>query len=853
MSSKILHNDLSAIQNNMVYLKRPHINNLIEDALQKRVATVVAGAGYGKTQAVYAFLQDYDAIVIWLQLSVFDNIPLRLWENFINSISLQNPELASALVMLGLPETLEAYDKFSLLFSEHTKHNKKHVLIYDDFHLIQEKHVLQFFEKFIYTRIPNLSIVFISREEPAINTVGLFSKGLLSYITEDDLRFSQGDMINYFQMQGIRLSSKSVLDIFNYTGGWIFAIHLVGLSLKKGLSHENYAIDAAKENLFRLIENEVFSVLSTEIQHFLVEISLMDNLPSDLLKELASNNPVLISAISKISSFIRYDAFINTYRIHHLFLSFLSEKQSILKINKKKKIYTKAAQWYEKHGYKMDAIAYYSKVNAYDEIINIAASFPASLDKGVAYYNFILDILADVPQEEYKKNGRLSLLYVHSLLNVGRPDEAMAEAAALKTEYEARPDSNEKNSILCSIYLFFGQVNLITCLFTRKYEHEHFFKKAYDYMPLGNAGIKRTSLSIGPYVCRVGYPDKGDIEKFLKEAENPYGCRVNNGCGYGAYELACSEVAFFRNDLKNAVTFANKAIVKTQEQEQYHMENMTWFYLIRINVSTGNYSKVLNIIDQFKLQIEKQNHSDSYTAFDSALGWFYSAIGQTDKVASWIIDDLNSNSYISPAVFSLDLLTRARYYLAEKKYHEILILLENNENTPIKHFLFGKIEIMILKAVALYYTNEHKSAFETLHSAYDLAYPNSLEMPFIEQGHHMRALLKAAIANSNCMIPKQWMKNVYIKSSTYAKKLAHISSEYMASNNLGSNTKYSLSKREIEVLTDLCHGLTREEIAVNRRLSVNTIKSLLQNIFSKLGAANAIDAVRIATLMKLIE
>lgn len=126
-------------------------------------------------------------------------------------------------------------------------------------------------------------------------------------------------------------------------------------------------------------------------------------------------------------------------------------------------------------------------------------------------------------------------------------------------------------------------------------------------------------------------------------------------------------------------------------------------------------------------------------------------------------------------------------------------------------------------------------------------------MPFIEFGKYMRTLTKSAMKDTNCTIPMQWLENIYMKSTTYSKKLLNIISEYRRENGLDHNLQSSLTKKELNVLIDLCHGLSREEIALNQDLSVNTIKTMLENIYNKLGAVNAMDAVRIAVLNKLLK
>jgi LuxR family maltose regulon positive regulatory protein len=53
----------------------------------------------------------------------------------------------------------------------------------------------------------------------------------------------------------------------------------------------------------------------------------------------------------------------------------------------------------------------------------------------------------------------------------------------------------------------------------------------------------------------------------------------------------------------------------------------------------------------------------------------------------------------------------------------------------------------------------------------------------------------------------------------------------------------NLSRRELEVLTGLSHGMTQEEIASVSSLSVNTVKSVIRSIYNKLGAVNKAGAV----------
>lgn len=855
MSNNISHNTATLNPNNPGYLKRPHLHNLLKESLQKPVTTIVAGAGYGKTQAVYAFLQEYDAITIWLQLSIFDNLKTRLWENFIYAISLQNEELASNLTLLGFPETMEGYNRFLVLFSNAVKRDKKYILVYDDCHLIHEKHVKQFFERFINARIPNLSVIFISRNEPDINTVGLLAKGLITNINEDDLRFSKSEMIQYFQMQDIQLSPKAIIDIYRYTDGWAFAIHLVGLSMKKGAVHENYALSAAKANISRLMETDIFSTISEELQNFLVKMSLLENLPFELIKELSSDNPLLITEMTKISTFIRYDAFINTYRIHQLFLSFLIEKQDTLKADDKIEVYSKSANWYAKNGYKIDALNYYEKIQQYDEILKIIMTYYCNYECLKETAQFIIELLDRAPKNLYIEKPIIQVIYAKFLLNNFQFEDALLESSRLIEKFESMPQTEENKTILGELYIILGLNNFFQCLYTGEYDFQRYFKMADEYLPNGSTMVGNNFyLNQGNYACSVSKPIEGEFDRFINAIcyAMPYATKVMNNIGLGTEYLCLTEKSYYQRDLKSAKKYAYHAISKSQEHCQHDVESLALFYLVKINVYFGDYSKIISLLDQLRLLVEKYNSSICYRILDITEGWFYSMIGQSHKVAEWITNDVRGVA--SPSAFGFDRLIRARCYLAEQRYYELLAYLEKHEdNYGIDVYLLGRIEKKVVKAVALYQLKEIELSFITLQEAYNLAHSNFIEMPFIEHGSNMRTLTNAIINNKECAIPIEWLKNINIKSSTYAKKCSHIIAEYKMSNSLEDINNFNLTKHELEILTDLCHGLTREEIAINCNLSVNTVKSMLQNIYAKLGAANTLDAVHIATMMNLVK
>ncbi|MDR2136783.1 MAG: hypothetical protein LBO68_00720, partial [Synergistaceae bacterium] len=399
MKDRIFYRGSTITPEKRIYLERRRIHRLMEDAARNQIVTVSAGAGYGKTQGVYAFLRKQEMVTTWIQLSERDNLGTRFWENCVYTIALYDrySKLAERLQEIGFPETDEQFAKcISALEDEAVAISEKKFIVFDDLHLIKDKLVLQFIKRLAQLSFPNTTTILISRTEPDINTIGLLSKGLVSNVNEDDLRFTEEEIIQYFQLLGIPLSSQSIANICDDTKGWPFALHLVGLSLKKEPRYEQAARSSMKLNIFKMIENEVFFVISERLQRFLIQLSLIDHLSTDLVSTLAGDN-ALVDEMKEVSSFVRHDFYTNTYLIHHLFLDYLRRKQDILTEQEKHDTYLKAALWCDENDYKIDAISYYNKIGEYRAIVGIVYYFPAQIPFNEA--KFLLDIYDNAPAE----------------------------------------------------------------------------------------------------------------------------------------------------------------------------------------------------------------------------------------------------------------------------------------------------------------------------------------------------------------------------------------------------------------------------------------------------------------------
>ncbi|MDR2258736.1 MAG: helix-turn-helix transcriptional regulator, partial [Treponema sp.] len=544
------------------FLERPRLNSRLQRAIQTPLLIITAGPGYGKTQAVSSFLRDCDAAAVWIQLFPEDNLGWRFWEHYTGAVSQIREELGARLAELNFPETLRQFDRYMTLFYGETRPRKKYITVFDDFHLIRDSAVLRFFERILAAPPPDAAMILISRTEPALNTVRLLSRGILARLTMEDLRFSREEITRFFRMQNIPLSGEETAQIHRDTEGWALAVDLIARDLKTGKAGPGGYNPFLKGSV-KKIEDALFTALEEEGQKALIKLSLLDFWPRELLKELPESQG-RIAEIDSLSSFIRYDAHLQGYRIHHLFLEFLREKQSLLAPEEIREVYTRAAGWYLHNNLKLDAAANYERAGDYRGFLSVIDSFPRIPSQRVTA--FLLEITDRMisapppPPDRAEHEDFLFLRYIiraKLLMCLGRFDESAGEAREVIKQFDPLPPSPRRSRLLAAAYNSLGTLVLFTARYTKNHNAAPYFERGYHYYREHPDPIRgQISQSIlGSYIIQVGVPaEPGEIERALSmiAAAIPYTAASLNGHLSGADSLARAELAYYQTDLTRA-------------------------------------------------------------------------------------------------------------------------------------------------------------------------------------------------------------------------------------------------------------------------------------------------------------
>jgi LuxR family maltose regulon positive regulatory protein len=730
-------------QDNQAYLRRPRIEHRIEEALKSRIVLISAGAGYGKTHAVYSTLQKQVSVqkrrlkIIWTQLSERDNIAERFWENFIASIAVVNTKMAEKLKQFSFPYSEARFRRYTQVPAEDIDPATPYILVYDDFHHIDNPVILHFVERsvnFMYKNYPNVSSIFISRTGIGIPGLEFFSGDLASRIDEDELRFTEEEVAAYFAMQNIRASIGIIRAVHQDTEGWAFAIHLAGLSLRNSQA-SGYVPSAIRSNIFRLIESEIMEDISPELRKFLVKLSLVDHLSPALLEKIGNSR--VIDEMKKSGSFIQFESYLGEYRIHHLFLEYLSTLRNEVSEDETRELYKIAAAYFASVKRTLEGIHYYEKAGDYTGLIDLVyTSYPLAIPRGIGF--ILLDIFNRAPGYIYSENAVSYVFLTRLLISLNLFERAAEELKNIIAMLETRELSPANCRTLAGCCNNLGILHIITNAETGNYDFLPWFEKAHRYFDLHPYTIKPpiSVWTVFPYICSVSKTEQGEMERFI-QAVTEITVHTRISCGglfSGMDDLGRGELAFFRGELDEAEAHIGKAISAAREHDQWEIENRSLFYLLRIFLYRKKTEAIPALLTQLEAQLKIEFYINRYIYHDIVMAWYHIHTGNPNSIADWLKNDYEE-SELGEWAFGLEILLRAKYYLAKKQYLKALACFRSrNDRKGLKNYVMGRIESLILESVCLSCLQNTEEAADLLEQARSQAAPNAFIMPFLEAG-----------------------------------------------------------------------------------------------------------------------
>jgi LuxR family maltose regulon positive regulatory protein len=650
----------------------------------------------------------------------------------------------------------------------------------------------------------------------------LILKDYLLYITKETFELTPEEIVTYYNLYGINISNIEANKLYYTTEGWISALYLLMLNYK---SEGRFLIT---DNIYKLVEKAIYNPFSDDIKEFFIHVCILDSFTIQQAVYIWGNENAdnFLSEICRKNAFINYDVNTKTYHIHNIYTNYLKEILEKKDENYKKKLFKKAGEWCVKKGEYLEAMHYFNKAEDFEKLLSIM-----ELDKGNSFGNehkeLIIKYFEECPQE-YKKNHIVALLvYAMALVTfneMGLFQKVCKEITVLIEKSSL--DSDRMNFLM-------GEVELLLS-FTRyndiKGMSEH-HKKACELMkePSIFMATKGSWTFGSPSILYMFYRESGKLEQEVYEIKEAMPCyyRLTNGHGMGAEYVMEAERYFMMGDFENAEILVHKALCQARSWNQSNIVICALFLQIRLALVKSDYDHAINLFRKMHEEIEQKQVYMLIHTIDMCKGFVNAFLQQSDKIPEWQVEgDYKSRRLWFPthAFFNI---VYGRILLIKGEYLKLLGTAEHFYDIASYYSnMLANIYTSIYIAAANERIYRRGEAFEAINHALDIAAPDKVYMPFVENCDYIKPLLEQLYSQN---IHHKDIENILKLHKPYQKAIDSIKREYFKA------TKAKLSERETEIARLASEGYSNKAIAERLYISQNTVKTQLKSIFEKTG------------------
>lgn len=803
--------------NTRVYYLTEKLRKNLEQLFEYPCTLIEAPMGFGKTTAIREFLRDTTSLVLWQK--IYDNSITAFWNSFCRLFEDININCAYSLRSIGFPsdstskeEVIRILQKFS--FPDNT------VIVIDDYHLIDSLEVNQFIEYILWNELDHLHIVLTARYSNLENQEELILKGYLLHISKEILEFEPSDIRSYYKLCDISLKNEEVRQIFRYTEGWISAVYLL---MREYKIEGSFTITS---NITKLIEKAVYLPFSDEIKEFLIPLSQFDSFTEDQARYLwqKENAGELLTSILKKNAFVHYDEKKKVYLIHNIFSEFLRDIFNSKSVDYKAVFYKKAADWYMNKGDYITSMGYYYLMKNYDGYLN---ALEASKGHNIFYEHktVLIECYRECP-EYIRRNHPIALLVFAMCLFTFNEMELFAKVCEeFGIAIHASSGQDEENIMLLGefeLLLSFTKYNDINDMLTHINRSWELLKRPATFIDCSE------SWTFGsPSVLYMFHRETGKLEEEVRNMKEalPIYYQLTGGHGKGGVFIMEAERHYFCCDFNNAEILLYKAIREAESARQADILLCVYFLQTRIALAKGDDTEVLTIYHRLKEEMKGTKWNYLIHTIHLCEAYLLAGLQQEKSIPAWIKEgDIQSSRLYFPTIAFLNIIY-GRVLLLQGEYHKLLGIADQfMEKASIFPNLLGMIYTNIYIAAANEKLLRREAALSALKIALEMAIPDAIYMPFVENGDYIRPLLEQLYRSDN----SSHISLILKQELSYRSAVQQIKMDYF------TKPRPKLSDREMDIAKLVAEGMSNSEIGNRLFITQNTVKTILKRIFEKL-------------------
>ncbi|MCP5419950.1 MAG: AAA family ATPase [Gammaproteobacteria bacterium] len=882
------------------WIVRGAVPSWLEEILSHLLTLVVAPAGYGKTTLLAQWrehLLQEGVCTAWVSMDRDDNSLYAFVSYLLAALagaSLGVGRVAQEVIRNDHLTPLKSV--ISVLINEIADADRPIVLILDDMDLLESEPVNDLLFRLLRYAPPNLHVVIAGRAEPWLAVSYFRMHGQLARINVDDLRFQYEDAELFFRdVAGLSLKSEEVRQLWSATEGWVTGLQLVSIVFRGRAGNKVSAagLGAISHELSSYITDNVLAALPARIVDFLLRVSVLERVSPALAVVTTGFDDAakLLGWLERRGLFLApLSEQREWYRFHSLLLDYLRKRlEREMPAAEVARLHRRASGWLAGQGFWQEAVRHALAAGDEDQAARWVENCAIDLiERGDL--RTVTAWLGRLPEQAIRSRLRLRLAQAWSYSLGLHPKEAARTVQQIQADLEAGIlQVQDDHALACEILA----VRALTAGLTDDSPTSlRLGREALAMRPPHDTWVERlahTALVFG-LVYQRGFaeirqihrnltPRDGSdettyawvyqqcmfglaalIEGNLIEAESLFShtlCRAESEAGpvSAAATLPAgylSIIYYEWDDLDRVEQVLDKRDALALETAANG--SATRFSIARIRMLTlqGKFGAALRFINRagnvardrnwLRLLAACQGEAVRLLLADNAL---VKATRVFETLKKQMPERMPSPCGSFIEAWRSFTIASGRLAIVRQNANQAVVLLRSlcEELAGLgMNYLIATPRI--LYAAALDHCGEREAALRELGSVLRYGQKYGLIRSFIDEGESVRQLIEVLYAKpQQCPEVANWYLEDLLKQFERCRSV-NLSVQPAAGTAVES--LQSLSKREVDILGCLAQGLSNKEIARKLKLSPETIKWHLKNVYMKLGVTSRLQAVRYA-------
>ena len=418
-------------------------------AVDARVTLVSAPAGSGKTSLLRSWLAEPDVEdrVAWVTVGRRERDPQRFWLAVVGALR-ATPAGSHVVGALTAGREFDAGDLVERLLEDLSGLDEPLWLVLDDLHELDDHATLSQLETLVAEAPPELRFVLAARHDPRLGLHRLRVEGQLEELRAADLRFTSEEAGRLFDAAGVEVPGAALEQLVVRTEGWAAGLRLAALSLAGHPDPERFAADfsGSERTVAEYLLAEVLERQPEDVRRLLLRTSILEQVTGPLADRLTgdTDGTRILDELERASAFVvAIDPERSTFRYHGLFADLLVLELRRTAPDELPALHAAAAEWLAEYGFVVEAIRHAQAARRWDLAARLLSDgwLGLYLDGQRADRH---ELLCAFPPELVTRDAELAAVAVADELTSGSLGEAARYLAIATRELSSVPEERRR-------------------------------------------------------------------------------------------------------------------------------------------------------------------------------------------------------------------------------------------------------------------------------------------------------------------------------------------------------------------------------------------------------------------------